>query len=65
MARARGGRGKLMSIAIGCFSVILLIVGISGIMVIWAGFSYRSLGAPTSEDAALAISVLVQRSSNS
>ena len=57
MARARGGRGKLMSIAIGCFSVIFLIVGIAGIMAVWAGISYRSLGAPTSDAAALAVAM--------
>ena len=57
MALAWGGRGKLMSIAIGCFSVILLIVGISGIIAVWAGLSYRSLGAPTSDATTLAIAV--------
>ena len=57
MALAWGGRGKLMSIAIGCFSVILLIVGISGIIAVWAGLSYRSLGTPTSDAATLAIVV--------
>ncbi|TDI35742.1 MAG: hypothetical protein E2P03_00115 [Acidobacteria bacterium] len=57
MGRAKGGRSKLMSIAIGCLSIIFLIVGIAGILVVWAGLSYRSLGAPTSDTADLSIAV--------
>jgi hypothetical protein len=57
MARAKGRRSKLLTITIGCFSVIMLIIGISGIMVIWAGLSYRGLGDPTSEAAAMTIAV--------
>jgi len=57
MARAKGKRSKLLTITIGCFSVILLVVGVTGILVIWAGLSYRSLGAPTADDAALTIAV--------
>ena len=57
MARAKGGRSKLLTITIGCFSAILLIIGIAGIMVVWAGLSYRGLGDPTSEEAAMTITV--------
>lgn len=57
MARGKSGRSKLLTITIGCFSVLIFVIGISGIMVVWAGFSYRSLGAPTADEAAMTIAV--------
>ena len=61
MARAKGKRSKLLTITIGCFSVILLVIGISGIVVVWAGLSYRSLGAPTADDAERTIAIGVNQ----
>lgn len=59
MARASRSnqKSKLFIITLGCLSVFLLLVGVTGAAAIWAGLSYRSLGAPTADEANLAFAM--------
>jgi hypothetical protein len=51
MARRAGCQRSLFIVGVGCFSLVILVVGVLGVAVIWAGASYRRMGAPEAEPA--------------